>query len=438
MLRLSSVNYYLICIILILAFNKGLLAILGLNETISQLLIEFLIIIMFINSILIKSIDKIFILPAILINSTLVTFIIISFLLTDVNQVQMILFLRNFFIYYLFFYALFNSELNIINKEKIKLLIIYLFLLQLLATFIKLLLIGTTENYIGTISVGEGSIAAIMPLFAITYLLSIYLISKKIKYLILVLFFILTGLASNKIAIIFYIIILYIYLIYIYSNSKKIFLNFKFIKKLITAIVFLTIILSLFVSLNPRTNPEGKVGGSIDINYLIAYSKNYQTLDTRRTMGIEGDGRFDAPLVAMNRLTNASVTNIFVGFGPGELVKSSFTKYNKPLLEKYKIGYGGRIGLVWVLMQLGIIGLIIFLSFHISLFIKAMNIYKKYNNQNESIKIYGLTFLGLSLIYFLDFFTYSPSLILNPALVLVYFYTFYYLYTFKLEGNIHE
>jgi len=437
MTKFSSVNFMIISVILILSFLKGLLALVGISETISQLAIEVLILFLFMNSLFhVVSNGKI-LAPGFLINLFLILVVLISFFLTDVNKIQMILFIRNFFIYYIFFYSLFNIYLEDIHKEKIKQLIIYLFLLQVVASWIKLFLIGKSENFIGTISISEGSIATIMPLFAIVYLLSNYLVYKKIKYIYLMILFVGIGLISNKMGIIFYIGLLYIFLIYIYTKTGYFIVNITFMKKILINSIYFIILFSLFVSLNPRANPEGIVGGSVDIEYLIAYSKDYQTLNTRKSIGIEGDGRFDAPFVALDRMTSSGFINTIFGFGPGELVKSSYTKYKKPLLDKYKIGYGGRIGFVWVMMQIGILGVIIFLSFHVLLYIRVKKIYDK-NIFNDEHQVYLMTFLGLSVVYFLDFFSYSPSMILNPGLVLVYFYTYYYInsYTSKAIQNV--
>jgi len=421
---------------MILSFSKGLLAILGINETISQLIIEFLILLLFsiaVSNILRrKKINGL----GLLINLLLLFVILLSFILTSIESIKPILFLRNFFIYYIFFYSLFNINLRSRQKEKIKKLIFYLFLIQVIAAFIKLFIIGTTENFIGIMSISEGSIATIMPLFAIVYLLSNYLIYKYIKYLILILLFISIGLISKKIGIIFYIGILYIYLIYISSSTKNIFLNMVLIQKFFKSIIYFSIIFSLFISLNPRTNPEHIVGGSIDIEYLISYSEAYQTLNTRENMGIEGDGRFDAPGIVLNKMFDTGIINVLFGFGPGELVKSTLTKYKKPLLEKYHIGYGGRLGLIWITMQIGLIGLVLFLTFHILLYKKVKKIYNR--TKDKQYRVYLMTFLGFSIIYFLDFFTYSPSMILNPGLVLVYFYTFYYVLTYQKREFLNE
>ncbi len=431
----NNLNYYFISIILILSFSKGLLSLIGINEMISQLMIESLIVLLFFKSMFNVFNEKKIFAPGFIINISLIAFIFISYLLTHADTIKLVFFIRNYFVYYMFFYTLFNINLSLEQKDKITKLIIFLFAIQIIGSFIKLLVIGTGENIIGIMSIDEGSLATTMPLMAISYLLSNYLAYKKIKYILIILLFIGVGLMSNKMGILFYVIILYVFLIYIYSEIKHPFLNTIFFKEIFIGIVFLVILFVLFVSLNPRANPEHKVGGSVDIEYLIEYSIRYQTLKTKDASGVEGDGRFDAPGVALDRMTDAGLLNVLVGFGPGELVLSSYLKYRNPLLEKYKIGYGGRIGLVQMIMQIGIIGTCILLLFHILLYVRIKKIYDEHKTKDK-YKIYLMTFLGFSLIYFLDFFTYSVGLLTNPALVLVYFYTYYYLSTYRESSYI--
>jgi len=179
--------------------------------------------------------------------------------------------------------------------------------------------------------------------------------------------------------------------------------------------------------LNPTLNPEHQYGGSIDFKYLDEFIVKYQTLDQHT--GVEGDGRADAPFVALDRVYTGGIINTLFGFGPGEIIKSSFTPYKKPLLEKYNIGYGGRIGLVWTLMQIGIIGVIVFLSFHLFLFKKMLNIY--YQSTNIKFSVYVLSTVGFCMIYIFDFFTYSTEMIQNTGMPITYYYAIYYVLSTK-------
>jgi len=433
------VKIFVVYIIFILSFSKGVLELMGISETILQLIIESLIVVLFLmaslNVVKTKTIKG----PGLVVFFILVGYSVISFLLNEVSGIQFFFFLRKLILYILFFYSLFNLKIPQADKQRVIKLLTILFIIQIPAAFIKLVVLGgTLEKIVGTMSINEGSLATIMPLFPIAYLINIYLEDNKIKNLILIGLFFFIGLMSNKLGIIMYIIVLFVLLTYLNSNSKYYLINLKFIKKMAINSFFLILIIGLFMSLNPRANPENKVGGSININYLIEFTENYQTLDQED--GTDGDGRFDAPFVSFERLSNAGIKNVFFGFGPGDIVKSSFFKFDNPLLEKYNIGYGGRIGLVWILMQLGVLGVIIFLVFHLYLLNRVYKIYRLKRKSME-IKILTSTVLGFFFIFFVDFFSYSTEMIENPGMAMTYFFGIFYILTLRqchLKKSINE
>ena len=425
---LDKFNYYLIASIFILAFTKGIPELLGFPESIIQLFIELLIFILFANSLFFILKRRRIRGPGLLINFYLLTIIFISFLFTNVSTLQLILFLRKFAVYYLFFYALFNINILSIYKDKLIKLIIILSLIQIPAGLIKVLVVGRMEKIIGTMSIHEGSLATIMPLMAISYLIANYLYYKQNKYILGIVLFTGVGLTSGKKALIFYIIALFLYIAYIYARPKYFIPKAVFMKKLFVILVFMTILFPVSITLNPTLNPEHKFGGSIDFEYLDRFITKYQTLDQKT--GVEGDGRFDAPFVAFDRLYDGGMVNILFGFGPGEIIKSSYTRYKKPLLEKYNIGYGGRIGLVWTLMQIGFVGMILFLLFHILLFKKILNVYYD-ESTNKKFRVFALSTVGFSMIYIFDFFTYSTEMIQNTGMATVYYFAIYYVLSGK-------
>jgi hypothetical protein len=430
--------YYLIALIFIISFNKGVLELIGVSSTVTQLTIEVLIIILFL-----KALPRILqkgkmIGVGLLYVSILLVVTILSFLLSNVNILELILFFRKYYLYILFFYALFNIRLSTEVKDRLIKLLIILFLIQIPAAFIKLIVLGgTLEKIVGTISVGEGSLATTMPLLAIVFLISNYLIYKKIKYAFLILLFIAIGLISNKMGILFYVGIMFVTLTYIYSLKQTKgfnFINIFFIKKMSIISILLVFIFAAFVSLNPRANPENVVGGSIDLEYLAEYVDNYQNLKIKSTH-IEGEGRFDAPIVAYDRLERKGISSILLGFGPGDIIKSMFSKYDNPLLQKYNIGYGGRLGLVQIMMQIGFIGVLIFTLFHLLLFKKVLKTYWRTNDKN--FQVYNLTAIGLSIYFFLEFYTYSSGMLQSPGVTLVYYFAMYYVLS-KVNKNQKE
>jgi len=111
------------------------------------------------------------------------------------------------------------------------------------------------------------------------------------------------------------------------------------------------------------------------------------------------------------------------------IVESSFLPYENPLLEKYNIGYGGRLGMVWIMMQLGLIGMMIFIIFQLSLFIKVYKKYSEVTKEEDVIKI--LAILGIILIFFIDFFTYSSELLYSSGITITYYFLIYYVITYQ-------
>ena len=428
--------YHMTYLLFIVAFFKGVLENIGIAESLIQLLIDLLIIGIFsISLIFMMSREDIIVLGS---KITLVffLFIIISFLLNNVSSLHLVLFLRQFFIYILFLYALMNIEFDEVCRDNLLKLLMILFILQIPASYIKLMVLGgTLEKYVGTMTILEGSLATVMPLLGISYAISLYLSSHKLRYIFLVLLFISIGLISNKLGILFYIFILFIALTLLYAKKKtnSFLFNQEFIRNISKVVLYLLIIFALFVTINPRANPEHKVGGSIDIDYLIKFTQDYNTLKLKNSK-VEGDGRGDAPFLAFERLERGGLLNILIGYGPGDIVASSFLPYGDPLLEKYNIGYGGRLGVVWMMMQLGVVGMIIFVIFHLSLFFKVYRKYIEVNQEEEIIKMLGM--MGIIIIFFIDFFTYSSELLYSAGVTLAYYYFIYYAVTYQQKGKI--
>lgn len=417
--------YNIIVLTFLLSFFKGALYILGFNVVYLQLIIEALVVILFIISLFYSSQHNSMKFYNNIVVLLFFIVVLISFLLNNTNWLQFLLFYRHFFVYYLFLFALLNIKLPIKYMNKIFNLIVFLFILQIPAAFIKLGLIGTKEYYIGTMQYLGGSLATIMPLMAIAYLIANYLASNKIIYIIFIFLFIAIGLISIKLGILFYVGVLFVIMSYIESvQQTNRFSNTRYIVKLFILLFVFSIIFIGYVKINPRANPEHKIGGSVDVEYLLDYSKKYNTMKEKGSK-VEGDGRFDAPSVALNRLESGGYFNILFGFGPGDIVQSSYTKYSNPLLEKYRIGYGGRIGLVWMLMQVGILGTFLFVFFHLLLLRKLFSKYFR-KKMDSNGRILTLTAIGFVIIFLLDFFSYSKVLMDVPGIVLTYFFMIYY------------
>lgn len=428
---MTTFAYYILQILLIISFNIGLLSILGISESISRATINILIIILFLISLTNIFKEKKMVFPIYTIFILLVLTILFSFLLNGMNYTEYFIFMAKALLYYLFFYSILNIQFTEKHLNYSLNVIFVLFVIQIIATFVKLGTIGPMEPYIGTIGVLGGSTATIIPLMAISYIFSSYLVEKNYKILFLIPFFIIIGLASNKIAIIIYLFVLLFSLLFIYSfKYSNSFFNMKIIIKHFIVFVLFTFGLSvLFVSLNPRLNPEGKIGGSIDISYVKKYISEYIDADSLSSVTntrIKGQGRGNAHSAVYELLESDGISSVLFGFGPGDIVKSRFTSSEDLLMEKYNIGYGGRIGYLWLAVQIGYVGSTLWGLFFFLLLFKVYN--KSRINKYDSRYKYILTFYGFSIIFFLDYLTYSPVFLFEQSVILVYFLLFKYVH----------
>ncbi len=417
-----------------MAFNEGLFAIFGLSEAINKIIVNMIAIILFLiaSHYMFKERKiKIFSFGLLVL---LVIVSLMSFLLNSVRLLHLVFFFKIFILPFLFFITLMNIPFLEIQREKILKFIMILFLIQIPAAVIKISLIGFQEDYMGTLSIEGGSLATVVPLIAISYIFSyvVYNPSKK-KFLLLIPLFIFVAVSCSKLGIVPYLFILLI-LLYFFNEKNKIFNINTLLAVFKFSIVGFTV-LYIFVTMTPRANPDNEVGGRVDLEYAIKFTETYTSRENKETKLI-GVARKDAPLAVLNILSDKGIIHILFGMGPGDIIMSSFLPYHNPMIEKYHLGYGARTGFIWTMMQIGIIGSFIYLLFHILLFRRVFVRYK--SNTNIEHKVMFLTTIGVSIVFFLDYFTYSPSLTTNQAMVYTYFYLFYYILKFNHEENYQE
>ena len=124
---------------------------------------------------------------------------LLSYIYNQSETLPAIFFVRQIFVFYLFFVAMLNLNLSEETIFKINKFIVVLFLIQLPAAAIKFMVIGQDEGRgIGTVSWQAGQFSTTLPLFAISFLLSFYFFRKEKKYLLLIAGFILFGIVGQK------------------------------------------------------------------------------------------------------------------------------------------------------------------------------------------------------------------------------------------------
>ena len=118
----------------------------------------------------------------------------------------------------------------------------------------------------------------------------------------------------------------------------------------------------------------------------------------------------------------------YLCFGPGDLILSRFLPSDeeyeatgfRPEWRKYGIGYGGRTSLVWFWIQTGIISVILYWAFQITLARKVYSLYQR--SVDTEYAILALGFLGVVLVASLDYFAHSSVMVRETFLAAPYYY----------------
>ena len=100
--------------------------------------------------------------------------------------------------------------------------------------------------------------------------------------------------------------------------------------------------------------------------------------------------------------------------GPGDIIQSSLNNIypgvendRQLLMYKYGLGYGLRVGALWVGIQVGILGSLFYALFIFKIIRTAFKILKK--SKNIITKEYSIALTGMGFIVLLDYFTYSQT-----------------------------
>jgi hypothetical protein len=359
-----------------------------------------------------------------------------SWILSDVNLYNFVMFLRHFTFFYLTFVLIENIN---IKRHEFPILIKYVSILslsQIIISVAKFQMIGVSERFIGSLDVFGGSTTTIFALMGISYCFVYFLYSKKMFYLLIIIGFFFFSMVGGKRAMPLYLtlIVLISYLLYFLYHKYYLKGTFKPLKFL--PLLLLISICSIYISVRmlPTLNKENIVGGSFDLNYALEYSNSYinesETSDYAKYYG-----RGDAPLAVINLLNKKN--SLLFGLGAGDLVRSKYNneqglRFADFVGKKYNIGYGARTGVLTLLLQIGFIGIFFYLLFFIRMFLTVKNNIKV--SKSDDHKVLGIIILVWLIIIFIDFFTYSISSFTNRSIVLL-FSVFYFYFTSRFQGS---
>jgi hypothetical protein len=315
----------------------------------------------------------------------------ISFLLYQLPSIIVFAFVR-------------NVNLNQLQVIKLNRLFVIIFIFQILVSFFKLILFGTSEAIVGTIHYSGGSLNTIVPLVAISMLISFYIFYEKKKlFILLILGFLFMGWTGEKRGIYFYFILLITFTYYfnILLNNKikikNLLKNFTILVPVIVAIIYFG------VRFSPTLNPEHRMGGRFDLEYLYDYTYEYSTQVDKYGYS---DGRLSGIPTIFFSIMSSDILVILFGHGPNELL--GIGDWDRDIYLKY--GIASMIGVNgWstALISTGIIGALIISYFYLRISIFTYKFAK--NEIDPYWKAIGFGSFLITLVFFMDFFTYTRS-----------------------------
>jgi hypothetical protein len=237
-------------------------------------------------------------------------------------------FSRYIIVYCLWFLVRKEIYTNYDNFDKFKQLIYDVFLIQIIITVGKLFIFGGSriENIVGTIAHKGGSDGTTIPIIGFIMLWFYRKGKIKTKDWLYVSGLMLVGLLAGKRAV-WFIIPLVITAFMIYVPKLKI--N----KTLIVALVMSPLAFYLGARLTPNMNPENKIWGSFDIEYVFDFANNYQFgYEWRAKVDKRAQGRGGATLLLWDKVFNPDVkftSSDWYGIGITQFYGTGYDDFEK-------------------------------------------------------------------------------------------------------------
>jgi len=403
----------------LLVFTNGIVKLLNLPTAVYKIGIPLIVLIMFINVLSRnKSLNIKMKYPFIKEVGLFFVISLFSKIYNGMDTISYLYFLIFTILSYLYFIVIVNEADREKNKKILKFISI-LFFIQIPAIFIKYLVLGQSEKGgIGTLSLEGGSISTIFPMFAIAILFSYYLFYKNKKYLTYIFLFTLFAVIGGKRAIIFFFPLTMFFASFLFIVLMKKRINYrKNIKVLLSVSIIAFLIIYIGVRLNPTLNPDKELFGSFDLNYVYNYVDVYTSQEDAQHFQM----RRKAGLIYFSKYVwNNGIFQALFGEGPGRLVQSRYSDRSGKMMDEFGVRYGGRMGYIWLLLQVGYFGVFLYLLLFKRMF---SFVWKRFRPH----PLY-LAFLCLTTVFFIDSIIYSSIFLRYEYVKGVYFFIFALIY----------
>ncbi|MEE2900026.1 MAG: hypothetical protein VX815_16315 [Gemmatimonadota bacterium] len=369
----------------------------------------------------------------------LVGVIIVSYLFNRPDPLTAVLFSRHLLVFYLLLIATLNLKLDANGHRKVQGFLVFMIALQLPAALVKFALVGVREGGgIGTMSLQAGSLSTIMPLAVVAFLLAGYCWTGRARYLIGIPLCLLFGILGEKRAVAFFFPVVLIFVAVTWmsdTRARRRLLPVTGTPRATFLVAFIAVLSlgGLFTAartLDSLSIPTGVSGLRDTMGHLITVGLAYETavvaagaMYDDRTEGFDIEvttGRISSTIRSFGQLRAEGTAQLLLGRGPGTLMESRLTSTS--LRESYmRLGIrAGSTGIVWVVNQVGVLGVLAFLSLYATITHATWRRYVAAQSVRD--KVFGLGLLGVAFVVVLDFFVYSSVAIVTGTLLPVWFF----------------
>ena len=244
---------------------------------------------------------------------------------------------------YLLLYILTNHKFSIKDFTLFKKTIIFIFIVQIIATILKLIYLGQVEGIVGTMGNLVGGLATTLPLFLCVLFYVIYLHTNSIIYICCIILSLMISYSSGKLGVYFILPVILLISTYFFRkiNSLKFLLDktrFRFLILLSLGTIFFSYNLN---SLSERTNYiEGN-----SINKLISFYEYFEESEKFLSSSSYANEEYTSCLKTKRAslLVQTFSRDVFVFlFGIGFEIKQSISGQatTGSAYEEYRIYYG--------------------------------------------------------------------------------------------------
>jgi hypothetical protein len=353
----------------------------------------------------------------------------ISMTVNESGAIRALFSLRLLFRFFFFYLAIIALRLDDDNLKKINMFVTLLLLMQLPVVAIKFLKYGIAERTMGAYG-GGGSLTTMLPISVIFYFAAYYFLYQRKRWYILAgIGFVLFSIVGKKRAVFFlypfqFMAIYY----YIYLKGTAV----QFSKKVGMFFLFSILIVGVsipFLYFNKTLNPDGQVGGSLDLKYALDFAVDYTTHE-------DGYGYSSGRVATTKRvfgvLWYSGFDKLAVGFGPGSITTSLFDSsedrknLNRLLFDKFKIIYGWT-SMTKIVFEYGILGVLAYSLIVILLARMCWRYYKYETDPYWRAFAAGSVGFAFSMLFF--FLAYHHPAFWGDTLPCLYFYAMAVVYT---------